>query len=91
MFIFQNTYLDLYYALYFCSRIISHQWIRDKANEENLQKLIKSTGIHVINVPQKDYPLLVLDLDHTFLDFSSQMLQRAESHIVGDENTAKLK
>ena len=91
MFIFQNTYLDLYYALYFCWRIISHQWIRHKANEENLQKFTESTEIHVMNGPRKDYPFLVLDLDHTLLDFSSRILQRAELHVVGDANAAKLK
>jgi len=69
----------------------STEWIRHKANEENLRKFTESTEIHVMNEPRKDYPLLVLDLDHTLLDFSSRMLQRAESHVVGDANAAKLK
>lgn len=60
----------------------SEEWVQHKAKEDNLQKFTESTAVHVINPPRKvsseseQYkPLLVLDLDHTLLDFSKSHLQ----------------
>ena len=55
------------------------QWIQHKAKEDNLQKFTESTEVHIINPPRRTAngahkPLLVLDLDHTLLDFSSRAL-----------------
>jgi ubiquitin-like domain-containing CTD phosphatase 1 len=55
------------------------QWIQHKAKEDNLQKFTESTEVHIINPPRTTAnsahkPLLVLDLDHTLLDFSSRTL-----------------
>ena len=56
------------------------QWIEHKAKEENLAKFTEHTEVHIINQPRisadnKCKPLLVLDLDHTLLDFSARTLQ----------------
>jgi len=58
----------------------SDEWIQHKAKEDNLQKFTDSTDIHLIHPPRltsdnKQKPLLVLDLDHTLLDFSSKALR----------------
>lgn len=58
----------------------SDEWVQHKAKEENLQKFTELTQIHIINPPRTvangaPKPLLVLDLDHTLLDFSSRTLQ----------------
>jgi len=52
----------------------STEWFRHVTNEENLRKFTESTEIHVMNEPRQGKPLLVLDLDHTLLDFSSRAL-----------------
>lgn len=59
---------------------ISLQWVNHKAKEDNLQKFTESTEVHIINPPRttssnSHRPLLVLDLDHTLLDFSSNHLR----------------
>lgn len=41
--------------------------------------------------PREGKPLLVLDLDHALLDFSSKQLARADSYEVGDHSAAALK
>ncbi len=57
-----------------------HQWIQHKAKADNLQKFTESTEVHLINPPRGSVddnthkPLLVIDLDHTLLDFSSRTL-----------------
>mmetsp|Transcript_15888 Transcript_15888/g.33607 ORF Transcript_15888/g.33607 Transcript_15888/m.33607 type:complete len:394 (+) Transcript_15888:234-1415(+) len=58
----------------------SDEWIQHKAKEDNLQKFTQSTQVHIINPPRRSSnnthkPLLVLDLDHTLLDFSSKTLR----------------
>jgi ubiquitin-like domain-containing CTD phosphatase 1 len=58
----------------------SELWIHHVANQEKLKASIDSTTIHIMNAPRTGYPLLVLDLDHTLLDFSpSTLLQSASS------------
>ncbi|CAB9496913.1 Ubiquitin-like domain-containing CTD phosphatase 1 [Seminavis robusta] len=54
----------------------SDQWLRHVANGENLKKFTEKTVVHIMNEPRPNKPLLVLDLDHTLLDFSSRVLQR---------------
>ncbi len=53
----------------------SEEWIQHKAKEDNLQKFTEKTETHIINPPREKKPLLVLDLDHTLLDFSSRTLR----------------
>lgn len=54
----------------------SDQWLQHVANGENLKKFTEKTQVHIMNEPRPGKPLLVLDLDHTLLDFSSKVLQR---------------
>lgn len=54
----------------------SDQWFHHKANEENLRKFSASTPIHILHPPREGKPLMVLDLDHTLLDFSAKTLLR---------------
>ena len=55
------------------------QWVQHKAKEDNLQRFTASTEVHIIPPPRSrdnvHKPLLVLDLDHTLLDFSSKTLR----------------
>ena len=53
----------------------SEEWIQHKAKEDNLQKFTESTATHIIHPPRANKPLLVLDLDHTLMDFSSKTLR----------------
>ena len=66
------------------------QWIQHKAKEDNLQKFTEKTEVHIINPPRPNKPLLVLDLDHTLLDFSSKTLtENGESAMhIGSSNDA---
>ena len=53
----------------------SSEWLNHVANGENLTKFTNSTDIFIMNQPREGKPLLVLDLDHTLLDFSRKSLQ----------------
>jgi len=57
----------------------SDEWVQHKAKEDNLQRFTESTEVHIIHPPRSHNnihkPLLVLDLDHTLLDFSSKTLR----------------
>merc|ERR1719410_1855542 len=55
----------------------SEEWIEHLATGENLKNFTESTVVHVMNEPRDGKPLLVLDLDHTLLDFSSKQLQHS--------------
>ncbi|CAJ1906175.1 unnamed protein product [Cylindrotheca closterium] len=57
----------------------SSEWLQHVANGDNLKKFTESTMIHVMSEPRPGKPLLVLDLDHTLLDFNSKALQRESS------------
>ena len=48
----------------------SETWRRAVENSENLAAFTKKTEIHFIHQPRPGKKLLVLDLDHTLLDFS---------------------
>lgn len=54
----------------------STEWLQHVANGENLKKFTANTSVYIMNEPRENKPLLVLDLDHTLLDFSSKTLQR---------------
>jgi len=70
----------------------SDEWIQHKAKESNLQKFTEKTEVHLINQPRPNKPLLVLDLDHTLLDFSSSHLRDhgSSAALIGnaDDNVA---
>lgn len=57
----------------------SDEWLQHVANGENLKKFTEHTEVFIMNPPRESKPLLVLDLDHTLLDFSSRELQRDQS------------
>jgi len=65
----------------------SDQWIQHKAKESNLQKFTEKTEVHIINQPRPCKPLLVLDLDHALLDFSSSHLRDNSSSASAIGNT----
>jgi len=56
----------------------SDEWVQHVANEENLRKFTETTAVHVMHPPRGNKPLLVLDLDHTLLDFSAKSLRRSD-------------
>jgi ubiquitin-like domain-containing CTD phosphatase 1 len=55
----------------------SDEWLQHVANEENLRQFTEQTMVHLMNPPRPGKPLLVLDLDHTLLDFSSRQILTA--------------
>lgn len=70
----------------------SSEWLQHVANGENLKKFTETTAVHIMNQPRPGKRLLVLDLDHTLLDFSSKRLQRDSStHQVGAGMAAAMK
>lgn len=52
----------------------SDEWYSHVTNEENLKKFTENTPIYIMNDPRPNKLLLVLDLDHTLLDFSRKPL-----------------
>jgi ubiquitin-like domain-containing CTD phosphatase 1 len=58
----------------------SEEWIQHRANDMNLKQFTQQTPIHIMNEPRPDKPLLVLDLDHTLVDFSSKSLLQQQQH-----------
>ena len=69
----------------------SSEWLNHVANGENLKKFTDHTEVHLINPPRPGKPLLVLDLDHTLLDFSRKQLQLDNNHQVGQGSAASMK
>ncbi len=68
------------------------KWLQHVANGENLKKFTEHTAVHIMNEPRDGKPLLVLDLDHTLLDFSSRRLQQDSStNLVGEGMAASMK
>jgi ubiquitin-like domain-containing CTD phosphatase 1 len=67
----------------------SEEWVQHCANETKLKQFTKQTPIHIMNEPRPNKPLLVLDLDHTLLDFSSKsILLQQQQQLVDDSTTA---
>lgn len=58
----------------------SDEWLEHVAKDVNLKKFTKSTKIHIMNEPRENKPLMVLDLDHTLLDFSRKSIQQASDN-----------
>ena len=72
----------------------SAEWLHHKAAQDNLKKFTAQTPVHVMHPPRDGKPLLVLDLDHTLLDFSSKTLQEdtsAATRIPGQGLAAAMK
>lgn len=67
------------------------QWMQHVANEDNLKKFTSKTSVFIMNEPRENKPLMVLDLDHTLLDFSSKTLQRDSDRRVGNGAAAAMK
>jgi ubiquitin-like domain-containing CTD phosphatase 1 len=57
----------------------SEEWAREISNSSNLAKFTASTEIFLMSDLREGKPLLVLDLDHTLLDFSSKALTANDS------------
>eukprot|EP00553_Chaetoceros_curvisetus_P004502 CAMPEP_0204614172 /NCGR_PEP_ID=MMETSP0717-20131115/1963_1 /ASSEMBLY_ACC=CAM_ASM_000666 /TAXON_ID=230516 /ORGANISM="Chaetoceros curvisetus" /LENGTH=396 /DNA_ID=CAMNT_0051626781 /DNA_START=63 /DNA_END=1253 /DNA_ORIENTATION=- len=57
----------------------SDEWLQHVAKGENLRKFTESTAVHIMNEPRPNKPLMVLDLDHTLLDFSRKSIQQASN------------
>mmetsp|Transcript_823 Transcript_823/g.1137 ORF Transcript_823/g.1137 Transcript_823/m.1137 type:complete len:525 (+) Transcript_823:122-1696(+) len=65
----------------------SIEWLNHFANDLNLQKFTNSTQIHIMNPPRMGKPLMVLDLDHTLLDFSSKTIMNTNTASSSTTNT----
>mmetsp|Transcript_25705 Transcript_25705/g.51145 ORF Transcript_25705/g.51145 Transcript_25705/m.51145 type:complete len:379 (+) Transcript_25705:64-1200(+) len=57
----------------------SDLWERHAADAANLTAFTASTAVHVMHEPRVGLPLLVLDLDHTLLDFSRELASRDDA------------
>jgi len=57
----------------------SEEWLAHVATGQNLKKFTESTEVNIIHEPRRDKPLMVLDLDHTLLDFSRKSIEQASS------------
>ncbi len=57
----------------------SSEWKEHFVNKQNLIKFTNSTQVHIMNPPREGKKLMVLDLDHTLLDFSSKKIVNAAS------------
>jgi len=57
----------------------TEEWLAHVAKGENLKKFTESTLIHIMNEPRAGKPLMVLDLDHTLLDFSRKSIEQASN------------
>lgn len=57
----------------------SFEWLAKVATGQNLKKFTESTAVNIIHEPRKGKPLMVLDLDHTLLDFSRKSIEQAST------------
>ena len=58
----------------------SEEWLAHVATGQNLKKFTESTAIHIMHDPRPGKPLMVLDLDHTLLDFSRKSIEQASTN-----------
>lgn len=65
----------------------SSEWKEHFVNKQNLIKFTNSTEVHVMNPPREGKKLMVLDLDHTLLDFSSKKIINAPGGGTGADST----
>jgi ubiquitin-like domain-containing CTD phosphatase 1 len=66
----------------------SPEWVQHCANDMNLKQFTNQTSIHIMNEPRPNKPLLVLDLDHTLLDFSSKSLLLSQQQYNQNDDTS---
>jgi ubiquitin-like domain-containing CTD phosphatase 1 len=69
----------------------SQEWLAHVATGQNLKKFTESTAVNIIHESRKGKPLMVLDLDHTLLDFSRKSIEQASTadriaEVNGDTN-----
>jgi len=57
----------------------SQEWLAHVATGQNLKRFTESTAVNIIHEPRKGKPLMVLDLDHTLLDFSRKSIEQAST------------
>lgn len=57
----------------------SQEWLAHVATGMNLKRFTESTEINIIAEPRPGKPLMVLDLDHTLLDFSRKSIEQAST------------
>jgi ubiquitin-like domain-containing CTD phosphatase 1 len=57
----------------------TQEWHAHVATGQNLKKFTESTAIHIMHEPREGKPLMVLDLDHTLLDFSRKSIEQAST------------
>lgn len=57
---------------------VSEAWRQAIENSDNLAKFTEKTELHFMNPPRDGKSLLVLDLDHTLLDFTTRETTRPE-------------
>jgi ubiquitin-like domain-containing CTD phosphatase 1 len=57
----------------------SQEWLAHVATGQNLKKFTESTDVNIIHAPRTGKPLMVLDLDHTLLDFSRKSIEQAST------------
>ena len=69
----------------------SEEWLNHVATGENLKKFTEHTEVFFMDPPRPNKPLLVLDLDHTLLDFSRKTLQQDTSVHIGQGMAATMK
>lgn len=66
----------------------SDEWLAHVANGNNLKKFTESTEIYTMNQPRPNKPLMVLDLDHTLLDFNRKKIEEAShADVIADTST----
>ena len=66
----------------------SSEWKQHFANHTNLVEKTHSTNVHVMNPPRNGKKLMVLDLDHTLLDFSSKKIVNSDRAAAAAANAA---
>ena len=64
----------------------SDEWKEHFVNRQNLIKFTNSTQVYIMNQPREGKKLMVLDLDHTLLDFSSKSIMNGSGGGSGDSS-----
>ena len=57
----------------------SDEWNAHVATGQNLKLFTESTAVNIMHEPRKGKPLMVLDLDHTLLDFSRKSIEQVST------------
>ncbi|KAL3920304.1 MAG: hypothetical protein SGILL_003327 [Bacillariaceae sp.] len=91
LFRFFHSFDFVFSSFLFVLQAGSSEWLNHVANGENLKKFTEHTEVHLIHPPRPGKPLMVLDLDHTLLDFSRKALETDNNHQVGQGSAASMK